>query len=137
MKQKVVFLMSIMFMAFVVAGCSSDDRTNDDPDKILLWGDGTTYFYAPYVEVTTNSLPSWLRQLIIEKDDIDIVATGTKNQSDLQNEIYLIHSIYDATLIGYFYDVEGNLITLKEETDLISYMKEWNWTCIYYKNNVK
>ena len=133
MKQKVVFLMSIMFMALVVVGCSSDDRTNDDPDKILLWGDGTTYFYASYVAVTTNSLPSWLRQLIIEKDDIDIVATGTKNQSDLQNEIYLIHSIYDATLIGYFYDVEGNLITLKEETDLISYMKEWNWTCIYYK----
>jgi hypothetical protein len=132
-KSKRLWIIVLLVLSVGMSSCSSDDRTNDDPDKILLWGDGTTYFYAPYVEVTTNSLPSWLRQLIIEKDDIDIVATGTKNQSDLQNEIYLIHSIYDATLIGYFYDVEGNLITLKEETDLISYMKEWNWTCIYYK----
>ena len=30
MKQKVVFLMSIMFMAFVMTGCNKDDNDNDN-----------------------------------------------------------------------------------------------------------
>ena len=34
MKQKVVFLMSIMFMAFVVVGCSSDDVDDDINDPV-------------------------------------------------------------------------------------------------------
>ena len=112
MKQKVVFLMSIMFMAFVVAGCSSDDRTNDDPDNPII---GTWEL--------TSVIPVWGDESVIPSESQDLFyfkqngKLHVTRNSDNGYYCFLEDGIYD-----YSYDNEKQEIRIKGQAYRCTFM---------------
>lgn len=117
-----------MFMTLITVGCSSDDFATDSYAKT----DSLTIDYygkpIPYTPVAEEDMPEWLRILIHQKDGFGIyrICTGTiKGET-----VYHVNNAKESSLLGRFYDKDGNGIGYPECKDYPSQIE--NVVCIYY-----
>lgn len=122
MKKKLLFLIGVLLMV-ISTGCSNDE------DKLeLVDYYGTS---VPYTPIKEKDLPGWLKEMKSQKSMMALkrIFLGTLN-----NElVYHLHLWTDSSIIGRFYDKDGNPIYV--EGDFEDFIKQiCNVRCIYIRS---
>ena len=122
MKKKLLFLIGVLLMV-ISTGCSNDE------DKL-----GPVDYYGtsvPYTPIKEKDLPGWLKEMKSQKSMMALkcIFLGTLN-----NElVYHLHLWTDSSIIGRFYDKDGNPIYV--EGDFEDFIKQiCNIRCIYIRS---
>jgi len=143
MKKSICLVMCLCALLSIgVSGCSSDDtegmgmssgdiRKGDGTELVV----GSIHFYqeinVPYIPVPYDKLPDWLQQVIEGFDGHRWVNTTVIRGRWNGQYVYNVHSDLMSTLIGSFYDQDGNRIEFKDFEEFESLMYETkDWTCI-------
>ena len=110
-----------------------DDGTTPDIETIDYNG-----FLVPYEPLEEKDMPEWLREMVQEKDKNMLyrICVGTLNNQT----IYNLNSWWDSSLIGHFYDENGNnhiiYNIIPTSNDLEIFLSEYqNVKCIYYRSS--
>ena len=143
MKKSIYFVMSLfVILSAGILGCSSDDTEGmSENSGNILRGDGSElavdsiHFFqeinVPYIPVAYDKLPDWLQQVIEGFDGHRWVNTTVIRGRWNGQYVYNVHSDLMSTLIGSFYDQNGNRIEFKDFEEFESLMYETkDWTCI-------
>ena len=131
MKKKLLMMMCCLLM-IISAGCGNDGEPEMTPEEPNT--EETIDYYGtlvPYTPIEEKDLPEWLREL---KNEKRMMALKRIFMGTLNNEtIYHLNVGTDSSIIGRFYDKEGNPFNFEGDfEEFITQIR--NVRCIYYKS---
>ena len=123
MKKKLLLMMSVLLSLVMLCTCS-----NDNLELVV----GSVHFFqdikAPYIPVSDEYTPEWLKPFIDDSRKGSVNMTVIRGRRNGQY-VYNVHDDLMSSLIGYFYDQDGN--RLEDIGDIEAFIYETlDWTCI-------
>ena len=102
MKKKLLLMMSVLLSLGMLCACS-----NDNSELVV----GSVHFFqdikAPYIPVSDEDTPEWLKPFIDDSRKGSVNMTVIRGRRNGQY-VYNVHDDLMSSLIGYFYDQDGN-----------------------------
>ena len=116
-------MMSVLLSLGMLCACS-----NDNSELVV----GSVQFFqdikAPYIPVSDEDTPEWLKPFIDDSRKGSVNMTVIRGRRNGQY-VYNVHDDLMSSLIGYFYDQDGN--RLEDIGDIEAFIYETlDWTCI-------
>ena len=123
MKKKLLLMMSVLLSLGMLCACS-----NDNSELVV----GSVHFFqdikAPYIPVSDEDTPEWLKPFIDDSRKGAVNMTVIRGRRNGQY-VYNVHDDLMSSLLGYFYDQDGN--RLEDIGDIEAFIYETlDWTCI-------
>jgi hypothetical protein len=138
MKDKIVFMATILCISLSMAGCEKGNKTSlsETDDKTFL----TELQSAPQASINEQILSEWLSDKIstIETElsqDKAIVKVKIYQGEWKEQSIYLILNNLASCTLCEIYTKEGDKITLDEKNSTDFYSASKNWKLIYVFGN--
>lgn len=127
MKKSVLSIIcGLALLMLGVCCCCSDDKSPEYGEMVRMWD---TY-YAPYHPIQAEKAPEWLQELIGHDDLLySVVFRGY----DEKGTIYNVHSAFDSSTWGSFYDKNGEHLSPSSAN---YYEEATGWECIFYRKGI-
>jgi len=121
--------MSLLLLLVITMACSSSDENVASNGKESF---ATVDYYGiqiPYEPLEDKDMPSWLIEAKSTWEP-DQILLGIYNNKP----VYHFNSVFDSSIIGHFYDENGNLIDISSDDDFQKFLSGYrDVRCIYYR----